>query len=154
MAANHIENTPFKKYVARQLGRIAAGSRAEFDHELLKSVSYMMFVLMPILALLIYIFHRKRVEYYLDCLVFSIHFHSFAFLISIAYLIVTWVIGMGLLILAVPLLVIVYFWLSLRAVCPQPWWKGGLKVLAIGMLHMCAICAAFMVLLLGSVLLF
>ena len=154
MDAHKIEKTPFKRYLAIQLGRVAAGGKAEFDHQLLKSVSYMMFVLMPILALFIYMFHRKRVEYYLDCLVFSVHYHSFAFLLFTVFLLVNRIVGSGYLILPLPIIVMMYFWLALRVVYPQAWWKGWLKTVAIGLLHLAAIFTCFMLMIAVNVLLF
>jgi hypothetical protein len=154
MDAHKIEKTFFKRYLAIQLGRVAAGGKAEFDHLLLKGFSYMMFVLMPILALFIYMFHRKRVEYYLDCLVFSVHYHSFAFLLFTVYLLVNRVVGSGYLILLLPIIVMMYFWLALRVVYPQVWWKGWLKTAAIGLLHVAAIFTCFMLLVMANVLLF
>lgn len=152
--AHEIEKTPFKRYLAVQLGRIASAGRAEFNHLLLKGFSYLMFVLMPILALFVYLFHRKRVEYYLDCLVFSVHYHTFAFLLSTIYLLINLIVDSGYLILPLPIIVMVYFWLSLRAVYPQSWWRASLTTVAIGFLHLVAIFVSFMLMVLTNVLLF
>ena len=80
MRAKEIPETNFNKWVVYQLHKIAVNGMGQFRQLLMKNISYMMFVLMPVLGVLIYLFNRKRINYYLESLVISIHFHSFVFL--------------------------------------------------------------------------
>ncbi|HVP07241.1 MAG TPA: DUF3667 domain-containing protein [Candidatus Acidoferrum sp.] len=154
LKARNIELTPFKKYVAKKLGRIASGGQQEFTHALVKGVTYMMFVLMPLFALILYIFHFRKVEYYLDCLVFSVHYHSFAFLLFTLYILVDRLIDTGWLILTSPLLLAIYLWFALRNVYRQSAFAAMLRTLAIGILHILLSLFCFLMLVLVNILLF
>jgi hypothetical protein len=74
--------------------RLASGMRkAAMDadvvnHEVLKHLPKVMFVLMPVFALLIWAFYRKRQRFYIPHLYYSVHFHAFAFLVMAVYVIV------------------------------------------------------------------
>ena len=46
-----------------------------------RSLSIAMFVLMPFFALLLWLFAGRPRPYYIDTLIFSIHFHAFAFIV-------------------------------------------------------------------------
>ena len=52
---------------------------AEIFQRFIKYATYGLFILMPLCALLIKFFYRKRNYYYSEFLVFSIYFHTFAF---------------------------------------------------------------------------
>lgn len=54
--------------------------RKTLSHAIIKSISFTMFVLMPFVAvLLLFIFNRKK--YYYEHLIFSIHIHTFYFIV-------------------------------------------------------------------------
>jgi hypothetical protein len=154
MVAQGIERTPFKKYVAVQLGRVASSGRAEVNHMLIKGVSYMMFVLMPFFGLLLYLFHRKTSEYYLNCLVFSVHFHSFVFLFFTVMVLLGKLVDLTYLIVASPFILAVYLWLALRAVYSQKRFVTAAKSIAIGFLHLLGIAVSFVLVVFISILLF
>lgn len=71
--------------------RLEGGMRKiEQDNELLgqavlKNLPRVMFVLMPIFALLTWLFYRKQQRYYIAHLYYSIHFHAFVFLVMTLY---------------------------------------------------------------------
>jgi hypothetical protein len=87
MIAKKIPSTNYNKWVVNQLYKIANSSAGEFSHSLMKNISYMMFVLMPIFGLLIHLFNRKKMSFSIDGINMSIHFHSFVFLIFTTLLI-------------------------------------------------------------------
>ncbi|WP_299706634.1 DUF3667 domain-containing protein [uncultured Pontibacter sp.] len=51
--------------------------------KILKNTSFMMFVLMPFFGFILYLFYYKQRRNYVEHLMFSIHFHTFFFLITI-----------------------------------------------------------------------
>lgn len=58
----------------------------EFGDYMLRNASYMMFFFIPVFALLFMLFCRKRKMYYVEHVVFTLHFHSFAmFFASVLY---------------------------------------------------------------------
>lgn len=154
MNARGIALTPFTSYLTNQMGRFAAGGRQEFNHVLVKGVSYMMFVLMPLFALFVWLFYRKTARYYLDSLVFSVHFHSFAFLLFALYLIVSWLTSSVVLLLAAALIIAVYLFFALRTMFRQSKKITLLKCGTIGMLHLISIGGCFFITVLASILLF
>ena len=72
--------------------RLESGlQKAEQDNEMLgqavlKNLPRVMFVLMPIFALLTWLFYRKQQRHYIAHLYYSIHFHAFAFLVMTLYM--------------------------------------------------------------------
>jgi hypothetical protein len=74
--------------------RLSSGiSKATRDSSLvgnavLKQLPKVMFVLMPVFALIIWPFHRKQQRFYIPHLYYSVHFHAFVFLAMCVYLIV------------------------------------------------------------------
>jgi hypothetical protein len=113
----HSEGLPlsvFNRYIVRKLSRIGTEGQEGFNHVLLKSISYMMFALMPIFALFVFLLYRKKAMYYYGTLVFSVHYHSFVFLMLLVTLIVDLIVDNSL-ILVIPLIVCpVYLYLALR----------------------------------------
>ena len=81
LQAHHIELSALNRYLARQIARIGTTGISEFIHLFVKSISYAMFVLMPVFALIVRLFFRKRSGYYIGALIFSVHYHSFIFLL-------------------------------------------------------------------------
>jgi hypothetical protein len=114
----------------------------------------MMFALMPIFALLLYLLFRKRAEYYIDCLVFSVHYHAFAFLLFTLYLILGYFVDISWLILILPLILGVYCYLGFRAVFQQSWLRTVLKTILIGLLYSAAIFVCLIVTIVVSVAMF
>jgi hypothetical protein len=109
-----LSRSVFNRYIVRKLSRIGTEGQEGFNHVLLKAISYMMFALMPIFALFVFILYRKRAMYYFGTLVFSVHYHSFVFLLLSVTLIVDRIVDNSL-ILAIPVVLCpVYLYLALR----------------------------------------
>lgn len=84
------ELTSFNRAITYQLGRIASGGEQEFDHLLFKNISYMMFILMPVSAVIVFLLYRKSMPFYFANLIFSIHLHTIVFLLLILSLLIGW----------------------------------------------------------------
>ncbi|HEV7238091.1 MAG TPA: DUF3667 domain-containing protein [Thermoanaerobaculia bacterium] len=54
----------------------------------LKHLPKVMFGLMPVFALIIWLFYRKQQRFYIPHLYYSVHFHAFAFLVMSVYVLV------------------------------------------------------------------
>jgi hypothetical protein len=154
LAANNISPSFLNKYMARRLSYMATSGKAEFKHQTQKGLSYMMFILMPVLAALLYLFNRKKAKYYIDCLIFSVHFHSFIFLILVIYIIISWFASSLFILMAVLLTITIYFLFSLKNVFHQAWLLTLLKTLMIGGLHAIAFLFAFLIVIMISVAIF
>lgn len=68
--------------IAEKFNRFTSHSE-ESKHKLLKNLSFMMFLLMPFFALLLYWYYRKLGRNYVEHLMFSIHLHAFYFILLI-----------------------------------------------------------------------
>ncbi|MFZ1683687.1 MAG: DUF3667 domain-containing protein, partial [Candidatus Zixiibacteriota bacterium] len=154
LRAHDMEPGFWNHYLARQVARMAASGRSEVNHMLIKGVSYMMFALMPLFGLMLFLFYRKTGEYYINCLVFSVHFHSFVFLLLTLDLLLGKFVDFFYLIAASILGVAVYLWLALKTTYAQRLFRTTLKTLTIGFIHLISIILSFMMMIFIGVLLF
>ncbi|MGF1605244.1 MAG: DUF3667 domain-containing protein [Rhodothalassiaceae bacterium] len=93
-----------------------------------------MVLLLPLMAVGLSVLHRRRGQYFFNHLVFSLHFHTFVFVLMIV--LVLWARGVGPLPPGhwVSLLVLIYFIVAMKHAYQQGWIKTVLKsaVIAIG----------------------
>jgi hypothetical protein len=93
---------------------------------LIQNVSWMIFVIMPFLALILKLFYVRRQYYYVEHLIFSFHSHAFVFLIFIILMILPESIPEsteGLLFLTIP----VYLYFAMKRVYSQRIFKTLMK---------------------------
>jgi hypothetical protein len=154
IVANGMAESPMKKYILRQFAQVAKSGKGEFKHLVLKNISYMMFILMPFFSFLVYLFYRKTIQYYMSCLVISIHMHSFIFLLLTLSTIIQWFFSSLILDLIVALVVYVYLFLMLRNVFRQKALVTHLKAVTIGILYFYSMLMAFGTVLLISITVF
>ena len=62
-------------------GAVKDFNTREFVEALIKYLPYAMLLATPLFAFLLYIGFRKRLRYYADHMIFSLHFHSFVFIL-------------------------------------------------------------------------
>ena len=60
----------------------------KFREEFYRNLSLSMFLLMPVFALLLWLFWPRPKPYYIDAIIFSIHLHSFIFILLITKLLI------------------------------------------------------------------
>ncbi|MPN35417.1 hypothetical protein SDC9_182915 [bioreactor metagenome] len=90
-----------------------------------RNISYSMFLLMPLFALFLNMLYFRSRKHYSNHLVFSMYFHSLAFLILIVSMIFNWA---GLRIdLFFILAILTYLLIMLKKVYGQRWAKTSLK---------------------------
>ncbi|MDP2885296.1 MAG: DUF3667 domain-containing protein [Ignavibacteria bacterium] len=152
MQSRNISPTPTKRYVVHQMARIASGGEREFGHMIVKNISYMMFALMPFLGWLVVLFHRKQGPRYVGTLVFSLHFHSFAFLALALLLLLSRIPTLWFIMLAAPIVLAIYLYLCLRSVYGQSRISTILKTIIIGGLHVFSVAVLFLLTVVASLL--
>ncbi|MCJ8211242.1 DUF3667 domain-containing protein [Mucilaginibacter sp. RS28] len=90
------------------------------EEEVKHNVPKMMFLLLPIFALILSIAFRKNRKYYVEHLIFSFHLHCFVFLFLSVSMLLQWIIPgkafHDLLDLAVMICLVIYVYKALRAV--------------------------------------
>ncbi len=135
MKSRNISLTGSNKYIVHQLYKIANSSSAEFSHLLLKNISYMMFILMPLFGALLMIFNRKKLYYYIESLIISIHFHSFMFLIFSILLIANYLFSMQIFLFLGLILFPVYMVIMLKNILELKTGAAVIKTAVIGILY-------------------
>ncbi len=96
------------------LGRkISEKGPAELRRRIIGNFPQIMFLLMPFFALLIKLFYRRSDDLYTHHLVFSLHFHTFAFILFVVMILCD-ITGIGLLRQAASLLVVLIPWYLYR----------------------------------------
>jgi hypothetical protein len=143
MHAHAIPPTTLNRYVVRQLSRLGREGQEGFNHILLKGVSYMMFVLMPLFATVIFILHRKKALHYIGTLVFSIHYHSFVFLLLTLTFIVDRIIDLSILFFIPIVLSPIYLLLALRRVYGDSLLRTFMKTMVIGVSQIVSMALVF-----------
>jgi hypothetical protein len=140
MKARGIANTNSNKYIYHQFYKIANSSSAEFLHLLMKNISYMMFILMPVFGLLIFIFNRKSLTYYIEGVIISVHFHSFTFLLSTMFLVFSYALSRELFFFIGILIIPVYMYLMFKNIFEQKIGLTIFKTLIISLLYVSSLC--------------
>jgi hypothetical protein len=154
MQVRHIAKTTYNKFIVKQLARIGTGGKKEFLHLMIKGVSYMMFILMPLVGFLIYIFFRKQEKFFIGTLIFSIHYHSFAFLLLLILLALSKIPPLSLILLTAPFALAWYLYSALRNVYKQTRIATLLKTTMIGILHVVSLLFLFLLTTFISLLIF
>lgn len=113
-------------------------ARKLFFQKALKYSSWMLFLLMPVFALLLMMLHWRRKKYYVSHLVFAVNMHTFIFLVLTILLLIQFE-AKGLLFLLIPF----YTVLSMKKFYNQPWGKTILKFFILTALYNFVLLAAF-----------
>lgn len=143
-AIQSIENPTYKEAMTRLVS--FAKDEEQAKQKLLKNASFMMFILMPFFAYLLYLFYYKQRRNYVEHLMFSIHLHTFFFIIII---IAT---SIGLVLSGLDLegwviaIMLLYLFLALKRVYKQSNGLTLLKLIPISLLY----CLTLFVFLLGT----
>ena len=148
-----IKPTAINMFLISQLYKMANGGMGEFVHSFIKNISYMMFVLMPGLALMIFVFFKKRTKYFIESLIVSIHFHCFIFLLMSFFILLGFVKTI-LFVLLTPFMMLIYLFLMLRKYYGQKTHIILFKTAAIGVFHLVQFLAMFLGTMLVSVAIF
>lgn len=104
---------------------------------ILKYLSWATFILLPLFALLLKLFYLRRKKLYIQHLIFSIHLHSFLFMVLIPFSVLRLIFDSVPEFVNLPLLATfpVYLLFALHNFYGQKWPKVILKFLGIGMIY-------------------
>ncbi|WP_163710108.1 DUF3667 domain-containing protein [Mangrovibacterium lignilyticum] len=126
-----------------QMKRVLSSPRA-LTNAILKYLSWAFFAMLPIFAVFLALFYRKRKMHFIRHLVFSVHVHSFVFLINIVVVVLAliwhlpgWIYFMAF------LMIQVYIYLALRRFYQQRYWKTFVKHMLLGGIYSLCIAIAF-----------
>lgn len=121
----------------RQGSKAINGNINSLSETFQKYLSFAMFLFMPMMGLLLMFFYRKQKKFYVEHLIFSIHFHAVAFFIlgglsMLSFLPKSIIPFLGMMI---QLSVAIYFILYLKNVYQQSWGKTVLKWLGLSITY-------------------
>ena len=140
-AVQNIENPTFKMGISKVVTFAKGGEQSK--QKLLKNVSFMMFLLMPFFGFILYLFYYKQRRNYVEHLMFSVHFHTFFFLLTILALgieflysgfdVDTWVFIISLL----------YLFLALHRVYGSSYLRTFLRLIPISLVYLISLTVLF-----------
>jgi hypothetical protein len=112
---------------------------------LFDNISKIIFVLLPVFALLLKLLYVRRDFYYSEHLVFSIYYYNFVYFAGSLQLLVGHLTGSELLSSVIGLWIVVYLLFAMKRAYLQNWWKTIAKYLIFSFLFLVCICLAFFV---------
>lgn len=106
-----------------------------FIARLFAAFSKLLFLLLPIFALLLYLLHRRSGYYYTEHLVFALYFHTVAFLFIGIRMLIGQFMDIGILSPAVIIFVAFYLVWAVRTVYGKPWSRSILNIFVLLFLY-------------------
>jgi hypothetical protein len=94
-----------------------------FMQDMLEYAPHMMFVLLPVFALILKLLYVRRDRFYAEHFVFALHVHAFLFLMFFIIL----VLPLGRLVPYLTLWMLIYLWLAMKRVYRQGWFRTTVK---------------------------
>jgi len=133
MIDRNIEPSFFNRIAMRQGSKAIGGNINGLAETFQRYLSFAMFLFMPLMGLLLLLFYRKQRKFYVEHLIFSVHFHAIAFFIMSSFgllgflsnFIVPYLVGI------LQISIIVYFLLFLKNVYQESWGKTISKLLGL-----------------------
>jgi hypothetical protein len=123
---------PFERAFERKLAQVGHLPQGDAVREILRDMleyaPHMVFLLLPLFALMLKLLYVRRSRYYAEHFVFALHVHAFVFTLFTAMFILPWDWLNGILFLWI----VVYVWLALRRVYRQDWLRTTLKWWVLG----------------------
>lgn len=123
----------------RQKEKHGGRSKLHLEVDVRHDIPKIMFVLLPLFAVYVGWFYNRKKYYYVNHAIFSVHFHSFAFLFFLFLLLLNWLISnewVGLILTAIaPIPLFVYLVAALHGMYGQSFWRTLGKGLAISILY-------------------
>ncbi len=147
-------NQKFDKFIIKSLKRKVPvlQKEGEFERSVLQAFKEhfpkAMFFLMPVFALLLKVLYLRSGKYYAEHLIFTLHFHAFAF----ALLALATVIQGGMLLPFVPLALLAYLFFAMKAVFRQKALKTAAKFSILLLSYATALTLAFVAIVLVALL--
>jgi len=124
----------------RQKVKHGGQSKMHIEVNVQHDIPKIMFLLLPLFALYVGWFYSRKKYYYVNHAIFSVHFHSFVFLLFLFFLLLSVIIPgplTGLILAGIsPIPIFIYLVAALHGMYQQSWRLSLLKGLAIALLYM------------------
>ena len=123
LASQKVPNTFLRRLLIKRMVRWHAASTEEIVHQLLRGLSILLFLLMPLAALLLKLAYFRQHRYYISHLIFAVHLQCFVLVLLVLLLVLGWLHVWGIVKAAVLLYGVAYLVLALKRVYAQGWLK-------------------------------
>ncbi|MCB0516185.1 MAG: DUF3667 domain-containing protein [Chitinophagales bacterium] len=121
-----LEPNSTKRLLGLQLLKLSRAGQRDLGFYIFAHITWAVFCLVPVLAMwLSLVFLRHKDIYFLQNLIFSLHFHAFIFVVLSVYLLFNNFYATSIVVAII--LLGVYFLLAMRKMYGQAWWKTILK---------------------------
>ncbi len=132
--------------------RITLDRGRSFARALLANIPAMMFLFLPLMALVMKLAYPLSGRYYAEHLLFLVHYHSFFFLLNIGLILLRWGaelvapgrLPLGMITAVVLAYIPVYLFKALRLVYGQGFWATAFKYILLGLAYLIALLATFL----------
>ncbi len=128
-----MEHNDWERHLLKQTIRaVNPKYEDELKKELFSNLSWAMFLLLPLFAAMLWLMVRKISPYYIDSIIFSIHFHSVVFMLLTIEVLTEMVDRYGYIDLIIVAAIVGYLLLSLRRVYDLKWGTAVWRTLGLG----------------------
>jgi len=121
-----------QKLVVRELDGVLKSSRGKLINIAISNTSIALFIAMPLFALLLFVFFRRRTKFYIEHLIHSIHLHTWVFIMMVLLLLLHSQLSMIILLC----FVLAYVFQSTRFVYEESVLRTSLKLFAINLIYL------------------
>lgn len=132
-----IKKTFWNRFWYSEIIKFASSDFDEFKEYVFSKLPWVIFMLMPVFALLLKLFYIRNKILYIDHLIFAFHLHSFVFLAGWLYLLITDYTEADP-IVPVFWIIVIYTVLALKNVYNQSWTKTILKLFLLSIIYFIA----------------
>lgn len=130
------ENESLKRLAVKRAVRLRRSDKEAVASYVIKNLSVMMFILLPIFAFILKVLYTRSRILYIQHLIHSLHLHSFAYLIyGIGLLLFNYVLDNGMINFLSFFIVSLYAYLSFLNVYRQRWFKTLVKFFMVGCIY-------------------
>jgi hypothetical protein len=140
MDSFEMDSSEFKMRIFRQIRRVAQNDLDVFAGFVLQNMPIMMFLLIPLFALLLKLFYIRRDKLYVQHLTHALHLHAFTLFLFSLLLLLFLVFNIGdsvseWMVTVASWVVVVYVYFSFRQVYHQGWFKTLIKLFLVGIVY-------------------
>lgn len=126
--------SPWNRHLAKQAIRTLNKNNEEaLTQEIYANLSIAMLLLLPVFAILLWLFSKKQSPYYIDSVVFSIHFHSVVLLVFSLNMIAAMLFDEEMVFKTALVSILIYLILALRRVFQITWLNSIGKALGLAL---------------------
>lgn len=133
----------FEDFINRKIVKAnSVGERAfllEFFEKFSHNIPKILFLFLPIVALLLKLLYIGSKRYYTEHFVFALHTHAFLFLLLLLYELTEFVFSVNISPIWIVLFIFVYVSAAMKRVYEQSWLKTVFKFFMLSMLYLCTV---------------